>query len=117
MNYLNTIELQAAYEAGAVLSVSLLPDGDEFEVGIVTAIGVAVLVVNHDKRPMRFGDRLLVMSLLSKLGISKVDTAEAWEIAKIKSSQAGLRNGSNRVFTADEWLAIRAARKVSRGLS
>ena len=117
MRYLNTTELQSAHENGAVLSVSVLPDGDEYEVRIVTASGDSILVGNDDRYPMRFGDEPAAISLLNKLGIFKLDTVEVWEIAKIRSSLAGLRDGSNRVFTGDEWAALRAARKASRGLS
>jgi hypothetical protein len=117
MRYLSASELQSAYEAGSVLSVSLLSDGDELEVRVVTTGGDLLLTADDDPHPMRFGDQSTAMSLLNKLGIVKVDTVEDWEIAKIKSSLAGLRSGSNRVFTVDEWAAIRAARKANRGLS
>lgn len=117
MKYLNASELQLAYQAGAVLSVSLLSAGEGLEVRIVTASGDSLLEANGNSQPMRFANEPEAMSLLNKLGVLKVDTVDAWEIAKIKSSLAGLRDGSNRVFTVDEWTAIRAARKASRGLA
>lgn len=115
MKFLSASELQLAFQAGAVLSVSLLSAGEGLEVRTVTASGDSLLAANGNSEPMRFGNEQEAMALLNKLGISKVDTVDAWEIAKIKSSLAGLRSGSNRVFTADEWAAIRAARKASRG--
>lgn len=66
---------------------------------------------------MLFDDEQKARSLLSTLGIFSVDTVNAWEIAKIKSSLAGLKTGANRVFSVDEWAAIRAARKADRGRS
>jgi hypothetical protein len=116
MKYLNATELQSAYQSGSVLSVCLLRAGGELEVRIITASGDSVLATNGNPQPIRFDNEPEAMSLLNKLGISKVDTVEAWEIAKIKSSLAGLRSGSNPVFTVDEWVAVRAARKAHRGL-
>lgn len=117
MKYLNAVELQSVHEAGGVLSVALLCEANVFEVHIVTAGGAAVLVAHDNRQPMQFDNEPRALSQLNKLGISSVDTVEAWEIAKIKSSLTGLRDGSTRVFTASEWAAMRAARKVSRDLS
>lgn len=117
MRYLTTTELQSAYSTGAVLAVAFLPDGTAFEVHVVTASGDFVLVANDGRHPMRFYDKASAVSRLSDLGIVHIDSPEAWEVAKIKAALAGLRNGANRVFTVDEWAAIRAARQASRGLS
>ncbi|MYM93377.1 hypothetical protein [Duganella vulcania] len=63
-----------------------------------------------------------VMSFLSWEGLatsgehvasSEADHAD-WAKAKISAAMAGLRDGSNRVFSAAEWAAIRAEKKASR---
>jgi len=123
MRYLNAVELQRAYQAGEVQSVAIFADGEVSEVRIVTTDGAAVLADEGQQIALRFDEPSKAILLLNTIGIPGADIDkparhyDALETAKITSSLAGLHDGSNRVFTADEWTAIRAVKKATRGAS
>ncbi|MYM65863.1 hypothetical protein GTP45_03305 [Pseudoduganella sp. FT55W] len=128
MKLLNMTELQRVYASGDISSVTLFADGDVFEVRIITADGVTQLA--QDDGVAIWRDPGEVLLLLKQMGIANVnvDTAawrpnlrlpthDEWVTRKVEASLTGLKDGSNRVFSAEEWAAIRAAKKVSRGAS
>jgi hypothetical protein len=128
MKFLNLTELQEAYATGGISAVTLFASGDVFEVRIVTADGVAQLAQEEEVLVMRNPSELLLV--LKRVGIVNVHidttawrpgvgllTHQEWVNNKVQNSLAGLRDGSNRTFSTEEWMAIRAAKKASRGAS
>ncbi|WP_141758531.1 hypothetical protein [Duganella sp. HH105] len=126
MDFLNWESLAQSYALGEITSVTLFAVGEVFEVRLATAKGVSKLM--DDGACRVFSDLREALSLLRKLGIQQVavdvsgwraadseaDHAD-WAKNKIGAAMAGLKDGSNRVFSAEEWAAVRAAKKSSRG--
>jgi hypothetical protein len=130
MKFLDITELQKHYASGDISSVTLFGVGDLFEIRLSTSVGPAKLVDGEEGVSRGFHDPREALILLSNAGIQQVDVDVAgwlpglssqahddWVQAKIRSSLIGLRDGSNRVFSAEEWAAIRAAKKTSRSVS
>lgn len=126
MNFLTWENLAQSYALGEITSVTLFAVGEVFEVRLAAAKGVSTLADDGVSRV--FSDLREALSLLRKLGIQQVavdvsgwhaadsETDHAdWAKAKINAAMAGLKDGSNRVFSAEEWAAVRAAKKSSRG--
>ncbi|MYN16102.1 hypothetical protein GTP81_05000 [Rugamonas sp. FT107W] len=127
MSFLSLEGLAQRHVLGEIASVTLFAVGDAFEVRLATAEGTSTLA-DGDKMRLEFRDVHEALSLLRNIGIwqvgvdvsgwhvaaSDADHAD-WAKAKISAAMAGLRDGSNRVFSAAEWAAIRAAKKASRG--
>lgn len=128
MKFLNTMELQSCYASGEVASVTLFADGDVLEVRFVTADGAAKLADDDGVACWRDpGEALL---FLKQIGVEDVNvdikawhptlrlsTHDEWVARKVEASLAGLQDGSNPVFSTEEWDAIRGAKKASRGAS
>ncbi|GJI95365.1 hypothetical protein RugamoR57_20830 [Duganella caerulea] len=127
MSFLSWEGLAQRHALGEIASVTLFAVADVFEVRLATAEGTSTLAGGDNTR-LEFTDIHEALSLLRKIGIwqvavdtsgwhvasSEADHAD-WAKAKISAALAGLRDGSNRVFSAAEWAAIRAAKKASRG--
>ncbi|MHA4869732.1 hypothetical protein ACXZ1M_18760 [Duganella sp. PWIR1] len=125
MKFLNIAELRAAYALGEISSVTLFADVDIFEIRIVTAKGMLRLALEQGVAA-GFRDPGEALLVLSEAGITEVNvdtgawhpnlkspTRDEWLTRKVEASMAGLQDGSNRVFSEEEWMAIRAAKKAS----
>lgn len=125
---MNLTELQKAYASGGISAVTLFAAGEMFEVRIGTGDGVAQLAQDDEVLALRDPSELLFV--LKQIGIANVDvdtsawlpgfgllTHDEWMTNKVEISLAGLHDGSNRVYSAEEWTAIRAAKKARRGAS
>ncbi len=122
MKLLDIAALQASFAAGDVASVALHAVQGTFEVRWTTRNGTARLAEEGGAHGRHFPDPGEALLLLKTLGIHsvQVDTKawqpepesvyEDWLKAKVASSLAGLQDGTNKVYSADEWAAIRAAR-------
>lgn len=128
MKFLNMAELQSGYASGDVSSVTLFADGDVLEVWFVTSDGAAKLV--DDDGVACWSDPSEALLFLKQIGVGSVNvdmkawhptlrlsTHDEWVARKVEASLAGLKDGSNKVFSAEDWAAIRAAKKASRGAS
>jgi hypothetical protein len=128
MKYLNLAELQKVYASGDISAVTLFAAGELFEVRLVTADGTAQLAQDDEVLALRDPGELLF--LLKQVGIANVHvdtsawlpgfgllTHDDWVTNKVEISLTGLRDGSNRIFSAEEWAAIRASKKARRGAS
>ncbi|MFS2135909.1 hypothetical protein [Duganella sp. Dugasp56] len=128
MIFLSWDNLAKNYGLGEIMSVTLFAVGEIFEIRLATTNGPSKLVDDDGLTSRGFGDPREALALLSKLGIQQVAvdmsgwrivdrelTHADWAKAKISAAMAGLADGSNRVFSAEEWAAIRAAKKSGRG--
>lgn len=125
---MNLTELHEAYALGCISAVTLVAVGEVFEVRIGTGDGVAQLAQEDEILSLRNPSELLLV--LKQLGVENVHvdttawlpgfgllTHDEWMTNKVQMSLSGLLDGSNRVFSTEEWTAIRAAKKASRGAS
>ncbi len=128
MNFLSKERLAQSYALGEITSVTLFAVGHLFEVRLATTNGPSKLADGDDGVSQGFDDPREALSLLSKLGIRKIavdisgwhaidteSTHADWMKSKINASMAGLKDGSNRVFSEEEWAVMRAAKKSGRG--
>ncbi|MRW91615.1 hypothetical protein GJ699_16600 [Duganella sp. FT80W] len=130
MKFLTVQDLKKAHAAGQVMSVSLVADVEAFEVRVVMASGSAGVTQDDGQSHMRFADPAEALLMLNELDIVAVHVHTdgwvpspgsqnymAWLTAKVQSSAAGINDGSNKVFSADEWASIRRGADASLGRS
>lgn len=128
MKFLTMAELQSGYASGDVAAVTLFADGDVLEVRFITVDGPAKLADDDGLACWRDPSEALL--LLKQIGVEDVHVDlkawqptlrlskhDEWMVRKVEASVASLKDGSNRVFSAEDWAAIRAAKKASRGAS
>jgi hypothetical protein len=120
MNSLNLQELQQALQEAKTASACLVAVGASFELHVTVAFGVAILVDEKGK-PWTFAQPAEAMPMLESLGIHEMpwlaneeQLYELWLRQKVNASIAGLADGTNRLYSQDEWKAVKAARAARR---
>ena len=121
MQLLTVDQLKATYEAGAVLSVTLLGDGGGFELQIETRRGLAKLVKSRQKGEMRrFVDPRKALLMLREIGIreARIDS-EKWRPEehemerKPRPDRAVVMKAAYAALSHSDWLRDKLAASAS----
>ena len=120
MKTVNLRELQQTWQGQKPASICLVEVGASFELHVMTQAGAATLL-GEDGTVKVFSGPAEALSLLHSLGIHELpwlatekQLYEDWLMQKVEASIAGLADGSNHIYSQDEWQAVKAARAARR---
>lgn len=121
MQYFELPELIQMYRDGGVLSLKVAEVGAKYQIHVMTAQGSGTLRDGTLDRGIEFSTSQRAAAYLVEQGLydngqlSSV-AHDDWVRSKVQASLDGLRDGSNAVYSEDEWAEIRRVKKAKLGV-
>lgn len=121
MQYFDLSDLLQLYRSGGVRALKVAESGDKYQIHVTTAMGSGILRDGLHVGSMEFSTSenavaYLVEQGLQDAGQPSVRAHDEWLRRKVQASLDGLLDGSNAVYSEQEWADIQRARKAKLGV-
>jgi len=120
MQYFDLRDLMQLYRSGGVRSLEVAEVGDKYHIHVTTVRGSGTLRDASLERDIEFPTSQRAAAYLVEQGFQgscqpPSVAHDDWLRTKVQASLDGLRDGTNAVYSEEEWAEIRRSKKANSG--
>ena len=120
MQYFDLTDLMQLYRSGGVRTLKVAEVGDKYQIHVTTVQGSGTLRDSSLERDIEFSTSQRALAYLVEQGFQGSSQSPSvahddWVHTKIQASLDGLQDGTNAVYSEEEWAEIRRSKKSKFG--